>query len=136
MTSLTSTESKYTGWAIALALIATIFFYLIYQFLFLLIVYSYASYDRSFATGLGALLLLVIGSNVLASMSSMIVTHKVFPKADRAGLFYGVATTLALLTCFGVAKELNQEDGNWVPMVVQIITLVLSVLAMRVVLLF
>src|SRR6266851_5343748 len=94
----------HTGWAIAFSVVAAIFFYVIYQFLFALIIDAYASYDPSFATGLGALVLFVFGSNVLAFLSGAVVARKAFPKANTIGLFYGLATLLVAFAVLSVFR--------------------------------
>jgi hypothetical protein len=50
---------KRTGLAISVAVGAAVFFYLVYQFLFTFIIDVYGSYDPTFATGFGALVLVL-----------------------------------------------------------------------------
>ena len=125
---------KHTGWAICVAVGAAALFYVVYQFLFALIIDVYASYDPSFATGFGALLF-VLGSNVLAFLSGAIVARKAFPRANVAGLFYGLATLLVVLGVLAVSRELGRADGTWVIALINAVIIAVTIFAVRILLL-
>jgi len=132
MQSQIQRSGKHTGWAIAIAILAAVFFYVVYHLLFTFIIGAYASYDPSFATGFGALILLVFGSNVLAFLSGAVVARKAFPKANAIGLFYGLATLLVTLGAIAALREAGRPDGNWMIAAVNIIVIGITILAVRV----
>ena len=125
-------SGKHTGWAIAVALVAAVFFYVGYRLLFTFIIGTYASYDSSFGAGFGALVLLVFGSNVLAFLSGAVVARKAFPSANVIGLFYGLATLLVALGAVAVLREIGGPDGNWVVAAVNVIVIAMTIFAVRV----
>jgi hypothetical protein len=126
---------KHTGWAIAVAVAAAAFFYGIYWLLFAFIIGAYASYDPSFATGFGALVLLGFGPNVLGLLSGATVARKAFPQANAAGLFYGFATLLVALTVLAVLREFGRPEGTWAVVAVNLVITAITIFAVRVLLL-
>jgi hypothetical protein len=126
---------KNTGWAIGVAVGAAVFFYIVYQLLFRFVIGAFASYDPSFATGFGALTLLVFGSNVLAFLSGAVVSRRIFPKSNTAGLFYGLATLLVTLTVLSVLLEMVRPDGTWLAAIITVVVNAITILAVRVFLL-
>jgi hypothetical protein len=131
----TQNGHKYTGLAIGVAIGASIVFYLLYHFLFSFIVGAYASYDETFASGLGAFVLVVLGSNILAFSSGASVARKAFPKASVVGIFYGLATLLFALAAVAVLRELARSDGSWIVATVNVAIIAVTIFAVRVVLL-
>jgi len=134
MESSTQQGQKHTGLAFGVAVGASAFFYLVYQSLFTFIIDVYASYDPSFATGFGALFL-VLGSNVLAFLSGVVVARRAFPRANAAGLFYGLATLLVVLGAVSVLRELGRPDGTWVVALINTVTIAITIFAIRTLLL-
>jgi hypothetical protein len=124
-------HGKHTGWAIGLALAATAFFYIVYRLLFGFVISAYASYDPSFASGLGALAFMGFGSNVLAFLSGVVVSRRVFPRASIIGLFYGLATLLVVVTALAVLVELGRSDGHWIVALINIAISATTILAIR-----
>jgi hypothetical protein len=134
MESSIQQRPKHTGLAIGVAVTAAVFFYVAYQFLFTFIIKVYASYDASFATGFGALLL-VLGSNVLAFLSGAVVARRAFPKANAAALFYGIATLLVVLGTVSVLGELARPDAAWVVALINAAAIAITIFAVRMLLL-
>lgn len=134
MESSTQQGQKHTGLAIAVAVAAAVFFYIVYQSLFTFIIKVYASYDASFGTGFGTLLF-VLGSNVLAFLSGTVVARRAFPKANAAGLFYGIATLLVVLGAVSVLGELARPDGTWVVALINAAIIAITIFAVRMLLL-
>jgi hypothetical protein len=124
-------DGKHTGWAIGLALAVTVLFYFVYRLLFGFVISAYASYDSSFASGLGALAFMGFGSNVLAFLSGVAVSRKVFPRASSVGLFYGIATLLVAFTALAVLTELGRSDGYWVVALINIAISAVTIVAVR-----
>lgn len=135
MQSSAEQGGKRTGWAIAVALVATVFFYIVYGLLFEFIVQAYASYDPSFATGVGALVLLVFGSHVLAFVSGATLAHRVFPQASATGLFCGLTTLLVFFAAMSVMREAVQADGSWIAAAVNVTVVAITIFALRLLLL-
>ena len=135
MQSTIGRSGKHTGWAISVALAAAIFFYVLYRMLFTFVIGAYASYDPSFATGFGALVLLVFGSNVLSFLSGAIVARRAFPQASAVGLFYGLATLLVFLGVAAVVREMIRPDGSLIVASVNVAVIAITIFAVRVYLL-
>ena len=127
----TQQHGKNTGWAIIVAVIAAFFFYIAYWLLFTFVVGVYAAYDQSFSTSLGALVLVVFGSNVLAFASGAIVARKAFPRANPTGLFYGLATLLIALAAIMLLRELARPDWSWVVIAINVAVAAITIFVVR-----
>jgi hypothetical protein len=100
----------------------------------IVIIDGYGSYDPSFSTGFGALFL-VLGSNVFAFLSGVVFARMTFPRANAAGLFYGLATLLVVLGAVSVLRELGRPDGTWVVVLINTVTIAITIFAIRMLLL-
>jgi hypothetical protein len=132
-TTQSAQAPKHTGLAIVVAVGAAVFFYIIYNALFSFIISAYASYDASFASGFGALVLARFGSNICAFLSGAIVARKAFSKANSFGLFYGLATLIVVLAALSVLREI--PDGSWMVAVINIAINATIIFVVRMVLL-
>ena len=128
-------KRKNTGWAILVALIGSLVFYVIYRMLFTFIVALYAKYDPGFASGTGALILLVFGANARGFLSGAVVARKLFPRASGQGMFYGLASLLVAMGIFSILAEMTRYDSSWVVAIITVLVIVVTIFAIRFVLL-
>ena len=120
-----SNDFKHTGLAIFFAFLFSSIFYFIYNALFKFFVGFYAQYDPTFAQGIGALILVVFGSNVFSFLSGSISSIQIFPKANRDGIFYGLSTVIVMAWIYSVMVEISRN--SWSLFVVIILTLVSAI---------
>jgi hypothetical protein len=126
---------KNTGWAIFVSVFLAFAFYFIYRVLFTFVIASYAKYDPSFASGIGALIFMVFGTNVLAFMSGSIIAKRLFPKASRTGMFYGLATLLVVIGAMAILNEMSQNDPSIIVISSNLIVLAVTVFVLKITLL-
>lgn len=127
-------KDQNTGWAIVSAIGLSLVFYIVYIILFSFVVAAYAAYDRSFATGFGALVLLGLGPNVLAMLSGAATAKTLFKRANKSGMFYGMATFMVVVGGLQIAGELSRPDASWIVVVILSVTIAVSIIAIRFVL--
>lgn len=122
---------KNTGWAILVTFVAWAIFYTLYRILFTFVVAAYAKYDPSFATGIGALILLVFGTNILGILSAVIVTLKIFPRANQTGMFYGISSLIIILGGYSIIKEFTRYDSSWFVVILNVVIILASITVVR-----
>ena len=131
---MNTNKFKRTGLSIIVGFALAICFYLLYKLFFGWVVSLYASYDPSFGTGLGALILGILAPNVLGFFSAAIVTKRIFPHANRVILFYGLTVIIAVM-CLAVALvELQRSDPSFLYLLVISLILALTIFSMKLVL--
>lgn len=114
-------KPRNTGLAIVISVVATIVFYVLYKLMFTLFVSFYASYDPSFSSGLGALILIVFGSNVLAFVSGAAVSRQFFPRASSHGVFYSLSSLIVMLALVSIISELSRPNSSIVIILLHIL---------------
>lgn len=131
----TPNEARRTGLAIAVAFLMVFAFYIVYEFFFRTVVEMYARYDSSFASGFGALILLVIAPNILSLFSAAIVSLRIFPLANKVGLFYGLAALFSLLCIVSILIEVFRSDRSYIAIASQTLIWFAATYLLRIVLL-
>lgn len=127
-------KNKNTGWAIVTSIGLSVVFYVVYRILFSFVVAAYATFDPSFSSGLGALILLGPGPSVLAMLSGAVTAKTLFKRANNVGLFYGMSTFMVVMGGLQTIVELGRPDSSWVVVIILLVTIVASIIAVRVVL--
>ena len=120
-----------TGWATFVAILFAFAFYLLYRILFTFVIAAYANYDPSFATGIGALVLLTFGTNALGFLSGAAVARKIFPRANAHSMYYGLATFLVVLTAISVLAEMARYDGTWFVALVNVVVTIVTIFVLK-----
>jgi hypothetical protein len=128
---LMTIEYKKTGLAIFSSTIIAIFFYIIYRALFTFIVSIYSIYNPSFGNGIGALILIVLGSNIFSFLSASACVKKIFPLANMDGIFYGLASLLVFMLLISIMFELNKNDYSLLVILIQCLVVGLTIYAIR-----
>ncbi len=126
---------QHTGWAILTAIALSLVFYALYRMLFTFVVGIYASYDPRFASGLGALVLVVFGSNILGFLSGTVVARRLFTRASGIGLFYGLATALVIICLISILTEMGRYDWSLVAVAVNLLITGISIMVVKITLL-
>lgn len=124
-------EYKRTGLAIFSSTIIAIVFYIVYRALFTFIVSIYSSYDPSFGHGIGALILIVLGSNIFSFLSASACVKQLFPLANMDGIFYGLASLLVFMLLINIMAELNRNKYSFLVISIQFLVVILTIYAIR-----
>ena len=124
-------EYKNTGLAIFSAASIAILFFIIYRALFAFIVSIYSSYNPSFGYGIGAFILIVLGSNIFSFLSATACVKKLFPLANMDGIFYGLASLLVFMLLINIVSELNRNDYSLLNIFIQGLVVGLTIYAIR-----
>lgn len=129
--ALTKTKvNQRTAWAVILAIPLVLIFHLLYSFLFQLIIDIYASYDPSFGWGIGAIIF-VSSANVLAVLSAVSVTIRLFRNANCKMLFYCVSIFIIFSVIITILSELNENDSSAIIIIINILIGVFSIWACK-----
>ena len=101
---------KYTWLAILLSIVASALFYVLYKYVFTFFVEAFAEYDTSYATGIGAFILIAVAPSLIGSLSGVIVAMSIFKSANPDGVFYTISTLLVLGSAMTAISAFINED--------------------------
>lgn len=123
---------KGTGLAIFLAVLMVPLFYYVYRALFNAVILLYSKYDPSIAHGLGAFILTVFGSSVFSFLSASVSTIKIFPAANKEGVFYGLSSLLVFMTILSILTEVNKLVPHMSKIVVTSLVCLITIYIIRI----
>lgn len=125
-------NTKSTVFASITAVIGFELFVFLYWKVFGFIVSLFASYDPSFGEGIGAFVLLILAPNVLGAISAAAIAKALFVNASGNGLFYALATYLAISGMVTILLEIMHPTDGYFVVGIKLIVIVVAIIAVRI----
>lgn len=107
-----------TGRAVIAAVVSLIVYLLLFRVLLNQLTGMYAKVDASTAGTIRALVVLVFGTSILASLASALTIERFFPRADRRKIFGAITTVLIIFGVLSIGVDLPRHNDPTVVLVI------------------